>query len=139
VSDVVRFNNSSYIATAATSAGESPTSAPAKWSLMAQEGAQGQQGIQGNPGIQGTPGTPGTFSTANVTVRTATMNGTSATGQANCTGAEKALGGGFDVTGAGGNNRPIVDAPVVSGTTPTGWKFTWSVAVSGTVYAICVS
>ena len=67
------------------------------------------------------------------------MNGSSATGTAACNAGEKALGGGFDVTGAGGNVRALADAPVMSGTTPTGWRFTWSQSVSGTVYAICVS
>ena len=105
----------------------------AKWQKMADQGAQGPKG---DPG---TPGTNGTFSTANVTVVTAAVNATTGVGQANCAAGAKALGGGYDVSAASGNNRPLVDAPVITGTTPTGWKFQWSAGTPGSVYAICVS
>jgi hypothetical protein len=102
---------------------------------MAQQGATG---ATGSTGATGATGAAGTFSTANVAVRTATMNGTGVTGTVACNAGEKAMGGGFNLT-TGGNIRAIQSAPTVTGTTPDGWSVTYSAAAAGTVYAICVS
>jgi hypothetical protein len=62
--DVVTYNGSSYVATAATSGPNNPTpdTNPAAWSIIAAQGAAGAAGTagaQGQPGPQGPPGSPG--------------------------------------------------------------------------------
>jgi hypothetical protein len=52
INDVVFFNGSSYVAIANTALTESPTTAPSKWSILAQKGDQGIQGIQGIGDLQ---------------------------------------------------------------------------------------
>jgi hypothetical protein len=131
VNDVVSSGGTSYIAIAAGT-NFPPATSPTKWSVMAQQGATG------STGATGATGAAGTFSTANVAVRTATMDGTGVTGTVTCNAGEKALGGGFNLTTTG-NIRVTQSAPTVSGTTPNGWSVTYSSAAAGTVYAICAS
>jgi hypothetical protein len=104
---------------------------------MAQKGDAGTQGPAGPAGPAGAQGPAGTFSTANVTVRTATLTSVT-TGSVNCNAGEKALGGGWNMT-SGGTIRVLEDAPVVNAGTPEGWRVRFSGTMSGSVYAICVS
>jgi hypothetical protein len=137
----VSRQGSSYVAIAATT-NDPPESSATKWSLMSQQGstgATGAQGAQGAQGPQGPQGPTGSFSTANVTVRSA--NFTSVTSASvNCNAGEKATGGGVNYTAGQSNNfKPGANAPVMTGSTPTGWQVSSNDAVTGTVYAICVS
>jgi hypothetical protein len=134
---VVSHGNASWIAIG-SGAGNTPGSSPTKWQLMADRGGTGATGATGAQGPQGPQGPQGNFSTANVNVRTATMNGSVTTATANCLAGEKAVGGGWNLT-TGGNIRVVQDAPTPTTGTPTGWTATFSANVAGSVYAICVS
>ncbi|MEO8192130.1 MAG: hypothetical protein ABI682_17490, partial [Acidobacteriota bacterium] len=57
--DAVSFNGSSYVSLASGNVAQPPASAPAFWSLLAQEGATGATGPQGAAGSDGGPGAMG--------------------------------------------------------------------------------
>jgi hypothetical protein len=59
VNDVVLYNGSAYVATAANQ--NSNPGSSGNWSVIASQGQQGIQGIQGNPGNPGTNGTSFTY------------------------------------------------------------------------------
>ena len=59
VNDVVTFNGSSYVAKAATNAGDPSPDTNPNWTVMAQAGAPGAAGASGPAGLQGPAGPPG--------------------------------------------------------------------------------
>jgi hypothetical protein len=76
---------------------------------------------------------------SNITVRTKSFTGT--TDSINCNAGEKVLSGGMTNNGSG--NAFFVKesgpTPSTNGSTPTGWKVTFSASAAGTVSVVCGS
>ena len=97
-------------------------------------GPAGPKGDTGDTGLQGPAGPAGP---ANLVVRTAAVSSTS--GAVECASGERATGGGFEHSTALAVIKSSRPTPATEGATPTGWRVTADIAVSGTVYVLCAS
>lgn len=89
VGDAVSYGGSSYICTAAVGpSGANPSTDPAHWGVLAQQGAQGIQGIQGPQGATGAQGPQGSKGDTGATGAQGPTGATGAQGPQGNTGAQ---------------------------------------------------
>ena len=104
------------------------------------QGAQGAQGARGAEGAQGARGPAGA---TNVTVRSATIFGSSAPVLVQCNAGERAVGGGVDAPAEG--DVIFSSTPSPQSGTPTGWlggiidRDSGQPTSQGTVYVVCAA
>jgi len=102
INDVVSYNGSSYVATAATNPGDPTPDVNPNWSLMAQQGAAGAQGAQGAQGPAGPQGETGATGATGATGPTGAQGPKGDTGAQGPTGPQGQTG----ATGATGPQGP---------------------------------
>jgi Collagen triple helix repeat (20 copies) len=128
--DAVFYNGSSFISLTNSNINNQPSTNPAQWSLLAQQGAVGATGAIGAAGLQGPNGLTG------ATGATGPAGPAGATGTTGAPGPQGPLG----LTGAAGPTGPAGPAGATGATgapgpqgPPVTFKGTWS---SSTVYAV---
>ena len=84
--DTVFFNGSAYISLTGSNTGNTPSSSPTQWALLAQQGSTGTTGATGVPGPQGLQGLTGAQGPAGPTGATGAAGPQGTTGPTGATG-----------------------------------------------------